>query len=113
MQSENGWMDQVAKLMTNAAGAAKGVRDEVGTMMRTQAERMANDLKLVPREEFEALKELTLSLRRQCEALRARLDALEGGSSGAHDSAGHAATGHRAIRNNPIRRTSKTRRRRG
>lgn len=112
MQSENGWMDQVAKLMTNAAGAAKGMRDEVGTMVRTQAERMANDLKLVPREEFEALKDMTLSLRRQCEALSARLDALEGGGGSAPGASGYSPLGHKTVRNSPVRRSTKSRRRR-
>ncbi|MCE9522548.1 MAG: accessory factor UbiK family protein [Alphaproteobacteria bacterium] len=78
MQSENPLLDQLAKLMTSAAGAAKGVRDEIGTVMKTQAERFANDLELVPREEFEAMKAMTLELRNEVERLAARLAKLEG-----------------------------------
>jgi len=77
MQSENPLLDQLAKLMTGAAGAAKGVRDEIGTVMKTQGERIANDLNLVPREEFEAMKALALETRKEVERLAARLVKLE------------------------------------
>ena len=77
MQSENPILDQIAKLMTNAAGAAKGVRDEIGTMIKTQAERLVNDLDLVPREEFEAMKAMAAKSRREVEELHARLTKLE------------------------------------
>lgn len=77
MQSENGFMDQVARLMTNAAGAAKGMRDEIATMAKTRAEKLANDLELVPREEFEAMKAVAMKARAEVDALRARVEALE------------------------------------
>ncbi|MBI1210764.1 MAG: accessory factor UbiK family protein [Alphaproteobacteria bacterium] len=77
MQSENPFLDQVAKFVTNAAGAAKGVRDEIATMVRTQGERIANDLELVPREEFEAMKSVALKARSEIETLKARIEKLE------------------------------------
>lgn len=77
MQSENPLLDQLAKLMTNAAGAAKSVRDEIGTMIKTQAERIVNDLDLVPREEFEAMKTLAQKSHDEIERLNARLAILE------------------------------------
>lgn len=77
MQSENGFMDQVARLMTNAAGAAKGLRDEIATMAKTRAEKIANDLELVPREEFEAMKAVAMKARAEVEALRGRVEILE------------------------------------
>ncbi len=77
MQSENPILDQLAKLMTNAAGAAKGVRDEIGTLIKTQAERLVNDLDLVPREEFEAMKAMAQKSRKEVELLNARLAILE------------------------------------
>jgi BMFP domain-containing protein YqiC len=77
MQGDNPILDQLAKLMTNAAGAAKGVRDEIGTMIKTQAERLVNDLDLVPREEFDALKAMHAKSRKEVEELRARLAVLE------------------------------------
>ena len=77
MQSENGLMDQVARLMTNAAGAAKGLRDEIATMAKTRAEKIANDLELVPREEFDAMKAVAMKARAEVEALKARVESLE------------------------------------
>ena len=77
MQSENPMLDQLAKLMTGAAGAAKGVRDEIGTVIKTQVERLVNDLNLVPREEFEAMKAMALKSRKDVEELTARLEKLE------------------------------------
>jgi BMFP domain-containing protein YqiC len=77
MPNENPILDQLAKLMTNAAGAAKGVRDEVATLIKTQTERLVNDLDLVPREEFEAMKAIAMNARMEVEQLHARLGKLE------------------------------------
>ena len=77
MQSENPFLDQVAKFVTNAAGAAKGVRDEIATLVRSQSERIVNDLELVPREEFEAMKAVALKARSEIETLKARIEKLE------------------------------------
>lgn len=77
MASDNPFLDQLAKLMTNAAGAAKGMRDELGALIKTQTERLVNDLDLVPREEFEALKTMHAKSRKEVEELRARLAVLE------------------------------------
>ena len=77
MPGENPILDQLAKLMTGAAGAAKGVRDEIGTVIKTQVERLVNDLDLVPREEFEAVKAMALKSRKEVEELTARLAKLE------------------------------------
>ena len=105
MQSDNPILDQLGKLMTNAAGAAKSVRDEVGTMIKTQAERLVNDLDLVPREEFEAMKAMALKARREVEALEARVALLEAGKIDSRDS---RAT--KPSRNAPIRSSSPKRR---
>lgn len=77
MTTDNPLLDQLARLMTNAAGAAKGMRDEIGTLIKTQAERIVNDLDLVPREEFEAMKAMQAKFRKEVEELRARLAVLE------------------------------------
>jgi BMFP domain-containing protein YqiC len=76
-QTTNRFFDEVARLMNDAAGVAQGVRREVETMFKTQAERWLRDLDLVKREEFEAFKEMARLAREENEALRARLDALE------------------------------------
>jgi BMFP domain-containing protein YqiC len=76
-QTSNRFFDEIARLMNDAAGVAQGVRREVETLFRTQAERWLNDLDLVKREEFEAVKEMARLAREENEALAARVAALE------------------------------------
>jgi len=76
-QTDNRLLDDVAKLFTNAAGAAQGVRQEIETVLRGQAERLVADMDLVPREEFDAVKDMARLAREENEALKKRLDALE------------------------------------
>lgn len=70
-------LDDLAKLMTDAAGAAQGVRREVETAFRGQAERILNSMDVVQREEFEAVREMAAKAREENARLSARLDALE------------------------------------
>ena len=70
-------LDEFAKLMTDAAGAAQGVRHEVETAGRAQLERLLNSMDLVKREEFEAVRDMAVKAREENDALSARLDALE------------------------------------
>jgi BMFP domain-containing protein YqiC len=70
-------LDEFAKLMTDAAGAAQGVRREVESAFRAQAERILNSMEVVQREEFEAVREMALKARAENEALSSRLDSLE------------------------------------
>lgn len=76
-QSSNRVFDEFARLMTDAAGAAQGVRREMETLMRAQGERILREMDVVPREEFEAVKAMARKAREENEALAARLDALE------------------------------------
>ena len=76
-QTSNRFFDEVARLMNDAAGAAQGVKREVDTVVRHQAERILNDLDLVKREEFEAVKDMARLAREDNEALKARIAALE------------------------------------
>lgn len=73
-------LDELAKLMTNAAGAAQGVRKEAETAFRAQAERILNKMDFVQREEFEVVKEIATKARAEVAELKSRLDALENGS---------------------------------
>lgn len=70
-------LDEFARLMTDAAGAAQGVRREVETAFRAQAERVFNAMDMVQREEFEAVREMALKARAENEALAARIAQLE------------------------------------
>lgn len=76
-QSNNRLLDELAKLMTDAVGAAQGARREVETLMRGQAERILRGMDLVQREEFEAVKAMAEKARTENERLEARLAALE------------------------------------
>jgi BMFP domain-containing protein YqiC len=73
----NRMLDEFARLMTDAAGAAQGLRQEAETAMRAQMERFMNSMDLVKREEFEAVREMAIKARDENDALKARLDALE------------------------------------
>ncbi|MBN9600922.1 MAG: accessory factor UbiK family protein [Afipia sp.] len=84
-QSTNRIFDEIGRLMNDAAGAAQGVKREVDTVFRNQAERILRDLDLVKREEFDAVKDMARLAREENEALKVRIAALEAkvtGSSG-------------------------------
>jgi BMFP domain-containing protein YqiC len=76
-QTSNRFVDEFAKLMTDAAGAAQGLRREFETVMKSQGERMLRELDVVPREEFEAVKEMAVKAREENELLAQRVAALE------------------------------------
>src|SRR5436190_5176419 len=76
-QTTNRFFDEIGRLMNDAAGAAQGVKREVDTVMRNQAERILRDLDVVKREEFEAVKDMARLAREENEALKARIAALE------------------------------------
>jgi BMFP domain-containing protein YqiC len=63
--------------MTDAAGAAQGVRREMETVFRSQGERLINSMDLVQREEFEAVRDMAAKARLENEALKKRLADLE------------------------------------
>src|SRR5262245_31853562 len=76
-QTTNRFFDEVARLMNDAAGVAQGVKREVDTMFKNQAEKWLRDLDLVKREEFEAVKDMARLAREENEALKARIATLE------------------------------------
>ena len=69
--------DELAKVMTNAVGAAQGVRREVDSLVQAQVERVLNNLEMVKREEFEAVKAMAAKAREENDVLARRLEALE------------------------------------
>lgn len=76
-------LDDFAKLMTDAAGAAQGVRKEMETVFRAQGERLLNSMDVVKREEFEVVRDMALKAREENDLLLARIAALEARLSGA------------------------------
>ena len=71
------FFDELAKLMTNAAGAAQGVRREIDTLVQGQVERVMHNLDIVKREDFEAVKAMAQKAREENDALASRIAALE------------------------------------
>lgn len=69
--------DELGRLMTDAAGAAAGVRREVETAVRSQAARVLSELEVVRRDEFEAVKAMAAKAREENERLAERIAALE------------------------------------
>ena len=76
-QTTNKMFDDFAKLMTEAAGAAEGVRRETEALIRAQAEKFLRDMNVVTREDFEAVREMAQKARQENEALSVRIAALE------------------------------------
>lgn len=78
MQTPNKFIDEMSKLMTNAMGVAQGAKTEADTAVKSWMDRWLADHDFVTREEFEAVKLMAQKAREENEALKARLDALEG-----------------------------------
>ena len=76
-QTNNRILDDLAKLMTDAAGAAQGVRREMQGVMKSQVEKMLGDVDVVRREEFEAVKAMAEKARAENERRAARLAEME------------------------------------
>ena len=77
MQTENPFLDGLAKLFTDAAGAAQSLRAEIDTFVKQRLEKLVADMDFVPREEFEAVKAMAAKARAENEQLEARVAALE------------------------------------
>jgi BMFP domain-containing protein YqiC len=76
-QSSNRFFDDFAKLMTDAAGAAEGMKQEAQTLFKSQSERFMRDMDVVTREDFEAVKAMAQKAREENEALSQRMAVLE------------------------------------
>ena len=76
-QANNRILDELARMMTDAAGAAQGVKREVETLVRSQGERFLRDMDVVSRAEFEAVKAMAEKARAENDRLAARIGALE------------------------------------
>ncbi|NNC00833.1 accessory factor UbiK family protein [Corallococcus exiguus] len=76
-QTSNRIFDEIARLATDAAGAAQGVKREVETVAKAQIERLIKDMDVATREEVEVLRDMVTALREENEQLAVRLKALE------------------------------------
>ena len=82
-QTNNRFLDELAKLMTDAAGAAQGMQREFETMMKAQGEKILRDMDVVQREEFEAVKEMAAKAREENDRLSAAHRRARGRDRGA------------------------------
>ena len=77
MQTDNRFLDGMAKFLTNAAGAAQAFKSEMEVMVKARIEKMIADLDFVPRHEFDAVKAMAAKARTDNEKLAARVAELE------------------------------------
>ena len=71
MQTQNPFLDEMAKLTTAAMGLAQAAGDEAKAAFRAQADRMVAEFDLIRREDFDALKAEVVALRAEVETLKA------------------------------------------
>ena len=78
MQTRNKFFEDMSQLMTNAMGVAQGAKDEAQTAMSSLMDRWLADRDFVTREEFDAVRAMAQKAREENDALKARIEALEG-----------------------------------
>lgn len=81
MQSDNRIFDDLAKVVNGIAGTVAGAGREAEAALRERTKEWIGTLDFVTREEFNAVKELAANARAEADALKARLDKLEGVSA--------------------------------
>lgn len=77
MQTNNRFLDDLARVAAGAVGSLAGVRQEVEGRLRDQFERILAGMDLVTRDEFDAVKAMAAQARVEQETLAARIAALE------------------------------------
>ncbi len=78
MQSDNRFFDDLVKMVNGAAGTFAGMGREAEAGARAKAKEWVGGLDFVSRDEFEAVKAMAAAARDEADALRRRIDALEG-----------------------------------
>lgn len=77
MQTQNPFFDDLARMAGGALGALSGLRAEMEAMVRQQMERFTSGANMVPREEFEVVRDMAIKAREEQEALIKRVADLE------------------------------------
>ena len=105
MQTDNKLLDDLARVAASALGTLQGVRDEVEVRLREQFERILNSMDLVTREEFDAVKAMAVTARRENELLEKRIEALEASKAGRRQpaSGGHKPKSAAPAKKRPTR----------
>lgn len=77
MQTRNPILDEFAKITTGAMGLAQAAGEEAKAAFRAQTDRVAAEMDLVRRDEFDALKSEVAALRAQLTVLNAAFAATK------------------------------------
>ena len=77
MQTSNRLFDDLARVASGAFSTLSGLREEIETRVRERVERMAADLDLITREEFDAVRTMAAKARTAQEELAAKVATLE------------------------------------
>ena len=77
MQTSNRLFDDLARVASGAFNTLSGLREEIETRVRERVERMASELDLVTREEFDAVRTMAANARAGQEELQAKVAELE------------------------------------
>jgi BMFP domain-containing protein YqiC len=98
MQTNNRLFDDLARVASGAFNTLSGLREEIETRVRERVERMAADLDLVTREEFDAVRTMAAKARAAQEELEARVAKLEAELQAAREARPAATKAPRAAR---------------
>lgn len=101
MDSRNRVFDDAARVAGGAMGALAGVRREVETLVRHQIDRILSNMDVVSRDEFEAVREMAATARREQERLEERVAALEAALAGNKEKPAKVKTASRAKATKP------------
>ena len=77
MPSQGRIFEDLARVVSGAAGALSGVRGEVEGILKQKIERFLTEADMVPRDEFNAIKDVAVAAREAQETLEIRVAALE------------------------------------
>lgn len=77
MQKDSKLFDDMARMMSGAAGTLFDAKRELEQQIAAQIEKFLLKMNFVSREEFEVVRDMARMAREENEALKARLDALE------------------------------------
>jgi BMFP domain-containing protein YqiC len=77
MQTRSRFFEDLARVASGAASTAAGIKEEVEGLIHQRIERALARMDVVPREEFEAVREMAAKARAEQEKLSARIAALE------------------------------------
>jgi BMFP domain-containing protein YqiC len=91
MQTDNRFLDDLARIASGAVGTLQGVKAEIDGLVRREMERLLSGMELVRRDEFDAVKAMAAAARQENERLAARIAELEGRLAGESNPEGSAS----------------------